>query len=121
MAEIGKPNGSKLNLSNRRDLHCYSRLQFNLEQNPHLGRNRNELEVTWECVAASRKQDWNVIPPQPYSPLSSRLAPMPGASPVGSSEKSHEDSENYEGAKRRQPVHSLTAYRSRHAIWGHLP
>jgi hypothetical protein len=74
MAEIGKPNDSKLNLSNRRDLHCYSRLQFNLEQNPHLWLNPNEWEITWECVAASWKQDWNLIPPQPYSPLRFRVS-----------------------------------------------
>jgi len=56
----------------------------------------NELELsTWECVAASRKQDWDLIRAQPYSPLSSRLAPMPGAGPVSSCEKSQEDGKNY--------------------------
>ena len=102
MAEIGKPNSSKLKLADRRDLHCHSRIQFNLEQNPHLSHRGNEVELsTWECVAASRNQDWDLVRAQPYSPLSSRLAPMPGAGPVGSCEKSHEDSKNYYGAKRR--------------------
>jgi hypothetical protein len=46
MAEIGRPNSSKLKLGDRRDLHRYSRIQFNLELNPHLSRRGNELELS---------------------------------------------------------------------------
>jgi len=44
MAEIDKPNSSKLKLADRKHLQCHSRIQFNLERNAYWGRrgmNRN--------------------------------------------------------------------------------